>query len=143
MVNKVLRLTLPLQVYLPRKTKEDKKIILNLNNYRNAHYTALNKAKKAYERLVWLEYKQKYPKGAKFTVPVSIEYSYYHNNNGTVDLSNPISVIDKFACDALTKFGLWADDNSTNIPQITARFAGVDSKKPRCVMTIKPINNGL
>ncbi len=38
-------LKLPLSVVIPRKTKEDKKIMLNLNTFRNLHYMTMNQAK--------------------------------------------------------------------------------------------------
>ena len=87
--------TLPLEVYYSEK----KKFILNLNNYRNAHYRILSIAKKVYtENLV-----ERIKDFAKFDDPVSLEYIYYAKSNRRLDVSNPCSIIDKFTCDALVK----------------------------------------
>ncbi len=133
-----ITLILPLAVYLPRKTKDDKKFILNLNNYSNIHYLSLNQAK--------IEYKARVEEALKLTdwdkkkyEKVKVELLYFHGNKRRIDKSNPCTVIEKFACDALTDLGVWDDDDSEHIPITTYEFGGIDKHFPRCELSITEI----
>ena len=120
-------ISLPLEVYISPK----KKFILNLNNYRNAHFRVLAKAKKIYtENLLW-ELKT----APKFEM-VSLRYRYYHHNKGKIDISNPCSIIDKFACDALVKAGVLPEDNYNHVVRVVYEWGGVDKENPRCELSI-------
>ena len=124
-----MTITLPLEVYYSEK----KKFILNLNNYRNAHYRILSIAKKVYtENLV-----ERIKDFAKFNDPVSLEYIYYAKSNRRLDVSNPCSIIDKFTCDALVKAEIIEDDSFKQIKKVVYKFGGVEKDNPRCVLTIK------
>ena len=81
-------LILPLEVYYSK----NKKFILNLNNYRNAHYRILSASKKVYTEQL-LERIKDLP---KFSDTVSLDYVYYAKSNRRLDVSNPCSIIDKF-----------------------------------------------
>ena len=121
--------TLPLEVYYSEK----KKFILNLNNYRNAHYRVLSIAKKVYtENLV-----ERIKDYSRFDDPVSLEYIYYAKSNRRLDVSNPCSIIDKFTCDALVKAKIIEDDSFKQIKKVSYVFGGVDKNNPRCELTIK------
>ncbi len=121
--------TLPLEVYYSEK----KKFILNLNNYRNAHYRVLSIAKKVYtENLV-----ERIKDYSRFDDPVSLEYVYYAKSNRRLDVSNPCSIIDKFTCDALVKAEIIEDDSFKQIKKVSYVFGGVDKNNPRCELTIK------
>lgn len=48
----VMKITMPLAIYLPRKTKKDKRIAISLSTYRNLHYIVSNQAKKLYKDIV-------------------------------------------------------------------------------------------
>ena len=121
--------TLPLEVYYSEK----KKFILNLNNYRNAHYRVLSIAKKVYtENLV-----ERIKNFSRFDDPVSLEYVYYAKSNRRLDVSNPCSIIDKFTCDALVKAEIIEDDSFKQIKKVSYIFGGVDKHNPRCELTIK------
>ena len=121
--------TLPLEVYYSEK----KKFILNLNNYRNAHYRVLSIAKKVYtENLV-----ERIKDYSRFNDPVSLEYIYYAKSNRRLDVSNPCSIIDKFTCDALVKAEIIEDDSFKQIKKVVYKFGGVEKDNPRCVLTIK------
>ena len=120
--------TLPLEVYYSEK----KKFILNLNNYRNAHYRVLSIAKKVYtENLV-----ERIKDYSRFDDPVSLEYIYYAKSNRRLDVSNPCSIIDKFTCDALVKAGVLEDDSSKQIKQVIYKYGGIDKNNPRCELEI-------
>jgi len=121
--------TLPLEIYYSK----NKKFILNLNNYRNAHYRILSIAKKVYTDEL-LERIKDFP---KFNDPVSLEYVYYAKSNRRLDVSNPCSIIDKFTCDALVKAEIIEDDSFKQIKKVSYIFGGVDKHNPRCELTIK------
>ena len=122
---------IPLHLILERKTKADRKMGLNLNVYRNAHYYTLNTLKKKfYER--FKEQIQESPLGPG---PFSLQYSFFPSHTNC-DLNNFISIIDKFMSDVLVKVGLIKDDNVTVISETNHRFIKVDSKNPRVELTI-------
>ena len=125
-----MQIKLPLEVYYSKK----KKFILNLNNYRNAHYRVLATAKKLYS-----ENLQASLKGIKpFTEPVVLEYTYFAKSKRRLDVSNPCSIIDKFTCDALVKAGVLADDSYNEIDKVVYKFGGVDKSEARCDLVITP-----
>jgi len=131
-----IKLNLPLHVWPSRK----KKFILNLNNYRNAHYQTLNKAKILYSDNVKDILSKKLARsGFKYDTPVTMTYTYFHGNKRRVDVGNPCSVIDKFTCDALTDYGIWSDDNSSVIKGVSFCFGGIDKLRPRCELVISPV----
>ena len=122
-----MKIDLPLEIYYSK----NKKFILNLNNYRNAHYRILASAKKIYaENLVA---RISYP---KYETPVSLTYTYYAKSKRRLDVSNPCSIIDKFTCDALVKAGVLEDDSSKQIKKVVYKYGGVDKDNPRCVLEI-------
>lgn len=126
-----IKIILPVSISVGK----EKKFILNLNQYRNAHHFTLSLAKKNYTLVVLSKVP---PLGYKIK-SCELEYIYYHGNKGTIDVSNPCSIIDKFTCDALTKRGYWEDDNYKTIKKITYIFGGVDKDNPRCELIIKVI----
>ena len=130
----MVTLILPLEVFYSKK----KKFILNLNNYRNAHYRVLSIAKKTYSDDL-VEMIEKWDDIPRFDNPVDLEYVYYAKSNRRVDVSNPCSIIDKFTCDALVRVGILEDDSSKQIKSITYVYGGVDKENPCCRLTIKEI----
>ena len=130
----MVTLILPLEVFYSKK----KKFILNLNNYRNAHYRVLSIAKKTYSDDL-VEMIEKWDDIPRFDNPVDLEYVYYAKSNRRVDVSNPCSIIDKFTCDALVRVGILEDDSSKQIKSITYVYGGVDKDNPRCRLTIKEV----
>ena len=126
-----MKIDLPLEVYYSK----NKKFILNLNNYRNAHYRILSNAKKIYaENLVD---RISHP---KYDEPVVLTYTYYAKSRRRLDVSNPCSIIDKFTCDALVKAGVLEDDSSKQIKQVIYKYGGIDKENPRCELVIKKID---
>jgi len=123
-----MKIDLPLEVYYSKK----KKFILNLNNYRNAHYRVLSISKRLYsENLV-----PRLKGFDRFTEPVSLTYTYYARSNRRLDISNPCSIIDKFACDALVKAEILEDDSFKQIKEVVYKFGGVEKDNPRCELVI-------
>ena len=126
-----MKIDLPLEVYYTK----NKKFILNLNNYRNAHYRILSNAKKIYaDNLVD---RISHP---KYEEPVVLTYTYYAKSKRRLDVSNPCSIIDKFTCDALVKAGVLEDDSSKQIKQVIYKYGGIDKDNPRCELVIKKID---
>jgi len=127
-----MKIDLPLEVYYSK----NKKFILNLNNYRNAHYRVLSNSKKIYsENLVS---RISHP---TYQEPVRLTYTYYAKSNRRLDVSNPCSIIDKFTCDALVKAEVLVDDSSEQIKEVVYKFGGVEKDNPRCVLVIDTIND--
>ena len=125
-----MKIDLPLEVYYTK----NKKFILNLNNYRNAHYRTLASAKKIYaEDLVD---RINYP---KYETPVRLTYTYYAKSKRRLDVSNPCSIIDKFTCDALVKAEVLEDDSFEQIKEVIYKFGGIDKDNPRCVLEIAAV----
>ena len=123
-----MEIDLPIEVYYSKK----KKFILNLNNYRNAHYRVLSISKRLYSdnlvpRLKGFD---------RFTEPVSLTYTYYARSNRRLDISNPCSIIDKFTCDALVKAEILEDDSFKQIKEVVYKFGGVEKDNPRCELVI-------
>ena len=131
-VEKVVQIDLPLEVYYSKK----KKFILNLNNYRNAHYRVLSTSKRLYsEQLV-----ERIKDCPRFTEPVKLAFTYYARSNRRLDISNPCSIIDKFTCDALVKAEILEDDSFEQIKEVVYKFGGVDKDNPRCVLELFTIS---
>ena len=123
-----MKIDLPIEVYYSKK----KKFILNLNNYRNAHYRVLSISKRLYsENLV-----PRLKGFNSFTEPVSLTYTYYARSKRRLDISNPCSIIDKFTCDALVKAEILEDDSFKQIKEVVYKFGGVEKDNPRCELVI-------
>ena len=123
-----IQILLPLEVFYSKK----KKFILNLNNYRNAHYRVLSIAKKLYTDNLM----PRIEGFGTFSEPVTLTYTYYARSNRRLDISNPCSIIDKFACDALVKAEILEDDSFNQIKAVVYKFGGVDKDNPRCELVI-------
>ena len=112
-----MKIDLPLEVHYSKK----KKFILNLNNYRNAHYRVLSISKSLYSDNLVPRLKD----FDRFTEPVSLTYTYYARSNRRLDISNPCSIIDKFTCDALVKAEILEDDSFKQIKEVVYKFGGL------------------
>lgn len=117
------RLTSPLQVFVGKK-----KVILNLNQYRNLHYKVLNKAKIVYK--FYMEHQIK--KLPQLTPPLRITYTVFKGDRRNCDVGNICSVHQKFFEDALVECGKLTDDNHIVIPEVVYRWGGIDKLNP-CV----------
>ena len=100
------RFVLPDCVYLPRKTKEDKKVMLNMNIYRNLHHSLNNQVKQAFEPIETELFKAE---------RIRISYYVYKKSKRKFDTMNVISVVDKFFLDWLVKHEYIPDDNCDNV----------------------------
>ena len=127
----MIKIISPLFVMLPRKTKKDKKIYLNLNVYRNLHFIVNNQAKEIYNEIMkeQLSY-------LKFRKPINLEFVLYKSANRKTDRSNFLSIVEKFFCDALVNHKCIEDDNDDYIDSSYYRSGGIDRKNPRAEIII-------
>ncbi len=109
--------------------------ILNLNNYRNAHYQILNKAKINFKTSVTKEIHQL----PEFTNIELIEYKLYRNTKRHCDVANICSIVDKFFCDALVEAGKLPDDNFEYLKNITYSWGGLTDSDSYVDITLKGI----
>lgn len=139
---KCLELNLPLYVMLPRKTKADKKIALNLNTTRNLHYQVMNQSKVIFKKIVEDLLIETNQSNIKFDKPVEISWKIYKPTNRRLDKHNVVSVVEKFTMDALVELGILEDDNDDFVKTEILLPTELDRKNPRCVMIMSEVDNG-
>lgn len=131
MVHKIIS---PLHVIIPRKTKKDRRIALNMNVYRNLHHSVNGQAKKLY-----LELLREQLEGLHIQTPVEITYKVFKPTKRILDKMNVISVVSKFLLDAITELGCWEDDNDNFVKTETILPTEIDRSNPRVEVLIKEI----
>ena len=78
-----------------------------------------------------------YSKNKKFILNLNnYRNAYYAKTKRRIDISNPCSIIDKFACDALVKAGVLKDDSFEQVNQVIYKFGGFDKENPRCELVV-------
>lgn len=132
----MVKIISPLFVDLPRKTKKDKRIYLNLNVYRN-----LNRFTNGDAKIIYCEDMEKQLKGLVLKTPVRITYVLFKGSKRKTDRANILSVVDKFFCDALVHWGCIFDDEDKFIFSTHYYTGGIDSENPRCEITIRSCEN--
>lgn len=125
----------PLEIWVSKK----KKFILNQNNYRNAHWNVLHKAKTAYNQMIAGFNLMDGTEGFPFKNPVRFTYKYYPKTKASYDRMNVLSVHDKFACDALVEIGVLEDDDYRRVLTPFFLHAGVDKENPRMEILVEQI----
>lgn len=101
-----------------------KKIALNLNWYRNAHFTESNRAKKMFTALMKEELL-----GLRFERPIHIELSIGAKDKRKFDLDNVGAITLKFLQDALTFYGCIPEDNYEVVKSVKSQFGGINRDK--------------
>ena len=131
-------LSLPLSVTIPRKTKEDKVVAINLNVTRNLHYHVLNQAKQMWTGLVNAALMKVWYDDADMAAPpYLLTYTVYPGSGRAFDIANVCAAVDKFTCDALQELEIIKNDNYKYIPAVNYRFGGIDKENPRCELRIE------
>lgn len=120
----------PIYIVMPRKTKADKVIPLNLNWYRNVNYIVNNQVKQTYcelmaEQLEW----------QIFNKP-NIQYKIFYGRAWRHDKMNVGAVISKYFLDSLVHYGCIEDDSDEFVGTETFLYGGVDKLNPRCEITL-------
>ncbi len=98
---------LPIFVYLPRKTMDDKKSMLNMNVYRNQKHFVSNQVKQLFRPV-------EIPNDFK-AFRIEISYRVEKTTNRKYDTMNIISIVDKFFLDWLVSNGFLPDDTCKNV----------------------------
>jgi len=126
-----MKINLPLVIWLPRKTTDDKRCPMNMNFYRNLHHMTNNQMKVAFKEHVKSELG-----GVQSAMggPYSFTYTIYPERKS--DIMNIGAVLDKFTADALIELGVIKDDNCKLIPEFHFLFGGIDKENPRCELEI-------
>lgn len=117
------RLSSPLSIAVGRK-----KFILNLNNFRNAHYITLNRAKALYKEYM----KKQINQLPQLAPPLTVTYTVFKGDRRVCDVGNICSIHQKFFEDALVELGKLRDDNHVLIPKTIYEWGGIDKLNP-CV----------
>ena len=118
--------SVPMYVDIPRKTKKDKRIYLNMNVDRNLHYQIKNKVKKSFQSLV-----AEKTKGIKFDVPVVVEYFLYYGDYRDRDFHNVFPIVNKYVLDALQASLVIENDNQKFVKGVLGWYGGVLPNYPR------------
>lgn len=116
-------------------TKPTKKYWLTLNNYRNWHYQIANGTKKKFKELI-KEDVLRLPNLFELWDKVHLEYLLYSPDNKKRDLTNSVSIVDKYFADALVELGKLKDDSCSFVPSISCRYMGIDRVNPRMTVNI-------
>lgn len=125
------KLTLPYYLEL----KKNKKVMVGMNWYRNAHYHELNKAKKMFSELVRAQMTAFENEGIEI---YRINYKMYYKRSNQ-DLMNVISVVDKFVQDSLQEIGFVINDTVRNCITVKSEVIEQDKKNPRIEIIIEKI----
>lgn len=109
-----------------------KNVGLNLNIYRNAHFQVLNDIKRKYKAIIEPQIQNLPEFGA-----VRLTYILYPKTKRLCDISNVLSVHDKFFCDALVELGKLPDDDYRYLKNVNYRFGEIDKDNPRVEIIIE------
>ena len=147
----MITLNVPTFVMIPKKTKADEKVILNLNTTRNMNRFKLGNVKNEFYNQfkpemdrVRVEYNLKLQSKVNFYKRVfkvdyepefKLRYTITAANKRKFDISNMCSIIDKFACDCLVKYGFMPDDNWEYLTEVTYAFGGM-AKERTCKLEL-------
>lgn len=121
-------ITIPVPIYV--KVSKKNTFSINLNEYRNAHFHVLNKAKVVFAEMI---------APVLATIPAmlttKLHFKLFFGSNRDVDTANVCSIVEKFFCDAMVSHGILEDDNRRFLVGSTSDFGGVDTKNPRVEVT--------
>lgn len=131
-----IKFNTPYSLTLPRKTKADKKISINLNTYRNLHFQINNQCKRLYKELM-----REQLEGITIDTPVEITYQVFKPSKRSLDKMNVVSIASKYFLDAVTEYGCWEDDNDDNVKTEIILPTQLDRDNPRIEITIKTIKD--
>ena len=130
----------PTRVLLNPKSK--KFFELNINSYRNLHWSQLNKSKKIYQDIM-IPFLMKSDSHFLKMQSIEIVYQLIARNNKKFDSMNVIAIVDKYFQDVLSYVGIIKDDNWKVVKKITVLPVIVDKGLPEniCRITVREIDN--
>ena len=117
------------------RVSKNKEFSLNLNIYRNAAYYLLNISKIVYKE----QLTDQVSRLPTFT-QIQLTYTLYPPTNRKMDISNILSIHDKYFSDVLVELGKIRDDDYKYIPSVIYKFGEVDKSNPRVEIEIEEIN---
>ena len=123
-----MKITLPIYYIRKYKTKKDKKFLVWLNRFRNAHFFEVNEVKKHYHDLVQ---QQVTWSCTSMIYPV---YNIYIKSKNT-DYHNVRSIIEKFVLDWLVACWYIVDDSFDYVKSESTN-PYIDKENPRCEIFI-------
>ena len=106
---------------------------LNLNQYRNTHFQILSKAKREFAKIVEADVMAL----PQYRGRVSLHYTLWLGSKRRTDISNVLSVVDKFFSDTLVEHQRIPDDDSSVIVSVTYSLGGIDPLDPRAEVKIE------
>ena len=130
-----MKIICPLYIDLPRKTKKDRRVYINMNSYRNLHYLVSNSVKREYKEAL-----REQLEGITIETPVDITYQVFKGSKRRLDKMNVIAVTSKFLLDAITEYGCWEDDNDDYVKTETLLPTKYDKENPRVEVIITSVN---
>ena len=132
-----LVVSLPIYMTIPYKTKKDKRILLGMNYYRNAHYIVQNNMKKFIAEQAYIALNEfKTLRWSKLTVDYSLTYS-----NPNCDAMNIISFIDKAFVDALQKLEIITNDTVRNYTGGSWQVVGQSKLFPNVIARVHHVKD--
>jgi len=127
-----LRLICPFKI--KASPNGSKHYALNFNEAKNWHYQTYNNVKK---QLTF--YLADQLRGKEIQTPVEIIYRVYKPTRRKLDKMNVISIVSKFALDAVSTHGAWEDDSDEFIKTEIILPTRLDRDDPRIEVLIKTI----
>jgi len=121
------KFTLPLSVILKRKKTKDKKVSINLNEFRSMHHRTYTEAKRAYCELMSEQLNSVDSASGK----LHIHYDFYAARDNWPDLDNFVGAAKKYFQDAMVKHEFIEDDNVNFIVSDSGKYCGIDRQNPR------------
>jgi biotin synthase-related radical SAM superfamily protein len=123
-----------LPLYIETGKKKVKRYYLNLNVYRNTHFTILNNIKKQYTDICIDNLKN-----TKQYNELFIQYKLFPKK--LCDVNNICCVVDKFFLDALVHAKKIPDDNCKVVKQTLFSFGEFDKINPRIEIELFDLNS--
>ena len=118
---KILEAKYKLPISIEVGKRRIKKKFLNLNLYRNAPFHENNTLKKKMKMIVAGAIEEPF-----YFECFELYYTVFLPDIRRRDISNVLSIIDKYQCDALVELGYVPDDNYHHLKKVVYEFGGVD-----------------
>ena len=125
---KSIKLVCPLFIDLPRKTKKDKRVYLNMNIFHNLNPFDYNKVKIEISKLIGL---QLLNQPTLTNTPIQAKFTFYNPVKGRRDVGNVCSIVEKLVSDALVDHNILSDDDSEVLTDLHFKAGGYDKGNGR------------
>jgi len=125
-----------------KKTGKQKYFELNINAYRNLHWSMLNKSKQLYKDIM-THLLMKSDSHLLRMDSIEITYQVIACNKRKFDVMNVVAIVDKYFQDVLSTIGIIADDNYKIVKKVTVLPVIHDLELPEniCRIVVKEYNN--